>query len=118
MSNPPLTLYGLKNCDSCKKAMQALTAADHEVAFVDIREEADLAERVPAWLKAVGAEALVNRRSTTWRGLTTDQQAKALGDGAAALLIENPTLIKRPVIDTGADILVGWTSGTEQALQN
>ncbi|KCZ92326.1 ArsC/Spx/MgsR family protein [Hyphomonas johnsonii] len=117
MSIPPLTLYGLKNCDTCRKALAALTTAGHDVAFVDIRAEADLPARVPAWLKAVGAEKLVNRRSTTWRGLTTAQQAGALGDGAAALLIANPALIKRPVIDTGADILVGWDKGTEQALK-
>ncbi|WP_373007753.1 ArsC/Spx/MgsR family protein [Hyphomonas sp.] len=96
--------------------MTALTGSGREVAFVDIRAEADLPARVPAWLKAVGAEELVNRRSKTWRGLTTAQQATALGDGAV-LLIENPTLIKRPVIDTGADIIVGWDKGTEQALQ-
>ena len=118
MSNAPLTLYGLKNCDTCKKAMAALTASGRAVAFVDIRAEADLPALVPVWLKAVGAEKLVNRRSTTWRGLTVAQQATGLGESAAVLLIEHPTLIKRPVIDTGADILVGWTSGTEQALKN
>lgn len=117
MSQPPLTLYGLKNCDTCKKAISALTGSGREVAFVDIRAEANLPALVPAWLKAVGAEKLVNRRSTTWRGLTTAQQAQALGDDAVGLLIEHPTLIKRPVIDTGADILVGWDKGTEQALQ-
>jgi arsenate reductase len=117
MSNPPLTLYGLKNCDTCKKALGALSAAGHEVAFVDIRAEADLPSLVPAWLKEVGTEKLVNRRSTTWRGLTTDQQATALGDRAAALLIDNPTLIKRPVIVTGADVIVGWDKGAKQALR-
>jgi arsenate reductase (glutaredoxin) len=116
MAKQPLTLYGLKNCDTCKKALSALSDSGHEVAFVDIRAEADLPALVPAWLKAVGKAALVNRRSTTWRGLTTQQQADALGDKAAAILIANPTLIKRPVIDTGADVLVGWDKGTEQAL--
>ncbi|MBU2607572.1 MAG: ArsC family transcriptional regulator [Alphaproteobacteria bacterium] len=116
MSNAPLTLYGLKNCDTCKKAMTALTASGREVAFVDIRAEADLPGLVPVWLKAVGAEKLVNRRSTTWRSLTTAQQATGLGESAAVLLIEHPTLVKRPVIDTGAEILVGWDKGTQQAL--
>lgn len=116
MSAGPVTLYGLKNCDTCKKALKALDAADRDTAFVDIREEADLDRLVPAWLKAVGAEKLVNRRSTTWRTLSDDEKSGALGDGAAALLKANPTLIKRPVIDTGADVLVGWDSGTQQAL--
>ena len=117
MSNPPLTLYGLKNCDTCKKALGALSAAGREVAFVDIRAEADLRSLVPAWIKAVGTEKLVNRRSTTWRGLTTAEQVAALGDSAGVLLIDHPTLIKRPVIDTGASIVVGWDKGAQQALQ-
>lgn len=116
MSNAPLTLYGLKHCDTCKKAMTALTASGREVEFVDIRAETDLPGLVPVWLKAVGAEKLVNRRSTTWRSLTTAQQATGLGESAAVLLIEHPTLVKRPVIDTGAEILVGWDKGTQQAL--
>ena len=116
MSNPPLTLYGLKNCDTCKKALSALTAAGREVAFVDIRAEADLRSLVPAWIKAVGTEKLVNRRSTTWRGLTTAEQVAALGDSAGVLLIDHPTLIKRPVIDTGASIVIGWDKGAQQAL--
>lgn len=117
MSAGPLTLYGLKNCDTCKKALNALDAADRETAFVDIREEADLQRLVPAWLKAVGAEKLVNKRSTTWRNLSDDEKSEALGSGAKSVLMANPTLIKRPVIDTGSEILVGWDSGTQQALQ-
>jgi len=116
MSAGPVTLYGLKNCDSCKKALKELDASDRETAFVDIREDADLERLLPAWLKAVGAERLVNRRSTTWRTLSEAEKSGALGEGAAGLLKANPTLIKRPVIDTGAEILVGWDSGTQQAL--
>jgi len=117
MSVGPVTLYGLKNCDTCKKALKALEAHDRETAFVDIREEADLERLVPAWLTAVGAEKLVNKRSTTWRTLSEVDKADALGTGAKDVLIANPTLIKRPVIDTGADILVGWDNGAQQALR-
>ena len=116
MSAGPVTLYGLKNCDTCKKALRALEAADRETAFVDIREDADLDRLLPAWLKAVGAEKLVNRRSTTWRTLSETEKAGALGEMAETVLKAHPTLIKRPVIDTGAEILVGWDSGTQQAL--
>lgn len=116
MPKGPVTLYGLKNCDTCKKALKALDAAGRETAFVDIRAEADLKTLVPAWLKAAGAEKLVNRRSTTWRGLDERDKAGALGADAATVLQANPTLIKRPVIDTGTEILVGWDSSTQQAL--
>ena len=75
-----LTLYGLKNCDTCKKALKSLEAAGKQVSFVDIRAEADLAAKVPGWLEVAGAKALVNNRSTTWRGLSDDDKAKAETD--------------------------------------
>lgn len=107
-----IVLYGLKNCDTCKKALKALEAAHHSVDFVDIRAEADLPAKVPTWLDAVGADTLVNRRSTTWRNLS-----EADRDGAAeVLLIENPTLIKRPVIETGSTVYVGWTKAVQDAV--
>lgn len=102
-----LILYGLKSCDTCRKALKDLEAAGKAPAFVDIRAEANLAEKVPAWLAALGAEALVNRRSTTWRSLPDAEKASAEGDGAAALLIANPTLIKRPVIEEGGKVRIG-----------
>lgn len=107
-----LTLYGLKNCDTCKKALTALEATGRTVRFVDIRAEADLASKVPAWLTAAGPDLLVNRRSTTWRNL--DERARA-GD-PQSLLIANPTLIKRPVIEAGKEIHVGWAKPVQAAL--
>ena len=108
-----LTLYGLKNCDTCKKAMSALNADGHEVTMVDIRADADLNQKVPAWIEAVGADELVNKRSTTWRNLSTEEKSQVEQDKAEALLIDNPTLIKRPVIETGADVYVGWTKDVQ-----
>ena len=110
-----LTLYGLKNCDACKKAMKAMEGAGREVAFIDIRAEADLAVKLPAWLDAVGRDRLVNTRSTTWRGLDEAGRAKAEAD-PSALLQARPTLIKRPVIEAGGDIHVGWTRDVQAAL--
>ena len=107
-----LTLYGLKNCDTCKKALKALEAAGKSVAFVDIRTEADLAAKVPVWLEAAGADLLVNRRSTTWRNL--DETARAGEPGA--LLIANPTLVKRPVIEAGHAVHVGWSKEVQAVL--
>nr|WP_070961112.1 ArsC/Spx/MgsR family protein [Hyphomonas sp. Mor2] len=107
-----LTLYGLKNCDTCKKALKALEAANVAVQFVDIRAEADLEACVPAWLAAAGADVLVNRRSTTWRNLSEVERA---GD-PQALLIAHPTLVKRPVIDAGDQVHVGWSKPVQAAL--
>ena len=110
-----LTVYGLKNCDTCKKALKALEGSGVAHRFVDIREEADRVAKVPAWLEAVGEGALVNRRSTTWRNLSEADKSVASED-PAGLLIANPTLIKRPVIEQGAVIHVGWTPAVEAAL--
>lgn len=106
-----LTLYGLKNCDTCKKALKALDATGSDVRFVDIRAEADLENRVPAWLEAVGSDVLINRRSTTWRGLSDAERES----DPSSLLRANPTLIKRPVIEAGSAVYVGWTKNVQDA---
>lgn len=110
-----IRLYGLKNCDTCKKALSALEGAGRKVEFVDIRAEADLKEKVPYWLSHAGPKALVNTRSTTWRAL--DDTARALAESdPASILIDHPTLIKRPVIESGTEVLVGWTNAVQSEL--
>ncbi|GJL96912.1 MAG: hypothetical protein DHS20C06_07290 [Hyphobacterium sp.] len=110
-----MNLYGLKNCDTCKKAMKALDAAGQSYTFVDIRAEADVATLAPKWLKQVDASKLINTRSTTWRQLDEAERAKAETD-PADLLAANPTLVKRPVIERGNDVFVGWTKEVQAAL--
>lgn len=112
MAIPALTLYGLKNCDTCKKAVSALEAAGRKVTFVDIRAEADLPRKLPGWLGAVGADRLVNRRSTTWRALSEADRAR----DPFALLKDNPALIKRPVIEAGPETHAGWTPDVQARL--
>ncbi|MEE9380036.1 MAG: ArsC/Spx/MgsR family protein, partial [Hyphomonadaceae bacterium] len=92
--------------------MKTLEAAGRAVTFVDIRKDADLSAKVPVWLAALGADLLVNKRSTTWRGLDAATRAS----DPEALLIANATLIKRPVIETGNKVHVGWTKETQDAL--
>lgn len=111
-----LTLYGLKNCDTCKKARKALEASGRKIEFVDIRSGADLKKKVPAWLAELGPAALVNKRSTTWRNLPDGDRALVGANEAEAVLIEHPTLIKRPVIETGGAVCVGWTKAVQSAL--
>ncbi|MEE2526080.1 Spx/MgsR family RNA polymerase-binding regulatory protein [Hyphobacterium sp. HN65] len=110
-----MKLYGLKNCDTCKKAMKALDAAGQAYTFVDIRAEADVATLAPEWLKQVETAKLINTRSTTWRQLDEAQRARAESD-PAELLADNPTLVKRPVIEQGGKVLVGWTKDVQAAL--
>ncbi|MEO1040547.1 MAG: ArsC/Spx/MgsR family protein [Pseudomonadota bacterium] len=111
-----LTVYGLKICDTCRKALKALEAAGRSVRFVDVRADGGVSrDQIEVWLAAVGAAALVNTRSTTWRGLDEAARARAETD-AAGLLHEHPALIKRPVIETGAAVHVGWTKPVQAAL--
>lgn len=110
-----MNLYGLKNCDTCKKAMKALGAAGQDYTFVDIRAEADVASLAPQWLAQVEPAKLINTRSTTWRQLDESERAKAETD-PAGLLAANPTLVKRPVIERGDDVFVGWTKDVQAAL--
>lgn len=109
-----MRLYGLKNCDTCRKALKALEGAGKPVEFTDIREGAGEAD-FRRWIDALGADALVNRRSTTWRGLDEAARAAAEGPGAAALLAAHPALAKRPVIEDEAGVTVGWDAKTSAA---
>ena len=110
-----ITLYVLKNCDTCKLALREIAAAGLAHHFVDIRAEADLMALVPQWVKLAGVKTLLNTRSTTWRGLTLQDQRLADAE-PAALLIANPTLVKRPVIETDGELHVGWSAAVRGAV--
>lgn len=109
-------VYGISNCDSVKKARKWLDAAGIAYRFHDFRKDGLTPDTVAAMLAAVGAEKLVNKRGTTWRNLDPATQARAADDGVAALLVANPTLIKRPVIDTGDGWSVGFGKAEQAAL--
>ena len=106
-----LTLYGLKTCDTCKKAIKALEAAGHSVTDIDVRADGVPSDVLEGWLTEHG-EALVNMRSTTWRGLDEDQRLQAQTD-PVTLLGLHPTLIKRPVIVRDGVVTVGWTKAVQ-----
>lgn len=106
-----MLVYGLKTCDACRKAVKALKAAGEDVRLVDIREEPLEHDQIEHLVDELGPE-LVNKRSTTWREL--DEAARDLP--VAALLEAHPTVMKRPVIDTGHALYLGWGAEVEAAL--
>ena len=99
-----LQLYGLSNCDSCRAAQKWLKARNVPHTFHDIRKEGLDESLLRAWAGSAHGPYLVNRRSTTWRQLDEEQRARAETD-PVPLLLEYPTLIKRPVITDGETIL-------------
>lgn len=111
-----LTIYHLKACDTCRKAIKALGAAGHELELIDVRADGVAPSTLARLEKSVGWQALLNTRSTTWRRLSEAQKTDIDKDKALALLAAHPTLIKRPVIDTGTSISVGWTQNVQAAL--
>jgi len=102
-----IVIYGLRNCDSCRKALALVEAAGVACRFHDLRADGLPAGRLAAWLACVGWEALLNRRSTTWRTLPEAEKAGLDATVARRLMERHPTLIKRPVIETGEDLIVG-----------
>lgn len=102
-----MVLYGLKTCDTCRKALKSL----QDATFVDVRAQGVPAEAMNRALAQFGDD-LVNTRSTTWRGLDATERARP----AAELLADHPTLMKRPLIDDGGTLYLGWSADTRGAL--
>jgi len=111
-----ITVYGLKNCDTCRKALKWLADQDIDHRFHDVRNDGLDAARIVGWVDAAGLEILVNRRSTTWRNLSDAEREQAMGDKAVDFLTANVTLIKRPVIDNDGKITIGFNAAVEAAL--
>jgi arsenate reductase len=102
-----LTVYGIKQCDTCRKALKWLAAQGVEHRFHDFRVDGLSAELLREWLDSSFADKLVNRRSTTWRQIS-EEQRQSKGEELVALLLEYPTLIKRPVFVTDKIVIVGF----------
>ncbi len=102
-------IYGIKNCDTVKKARAWLESEGVEYRFVDVREEGITGRQVAQWIDQLGTEQLINKRSTTWKQLSTAEQASiASASAATELILAHPTLIKRPLLDTGSHLGTGF----------
>ena len=112
-----MILYGLKNCDTCKKARKALDAAGVNVTFHDVRADGVTKTQIAKWANAAGWEKLLNKSSTTWRGLDDADKDGVTEQTALALMAEHPTLIKRPIIEKGpTQVFVGWSKDVQEKL--
>jgi len=108
-----VTLYGIPNCDTVKKARTWLDAQGVTYTFHDFKKQGLDKALAQGWLKELGPEVLINRKGTTWRKLDTAVQEKAASPaGALTLMLEQPSVIKRPVLDRDGALSVGFTSDT------
>lgn len=105
-----LTLIGIKACDSMKKAVARLEQSATAYHFRDLKKQPPTLDEVLRWHRFVG-DTLLNKRGTSWRKLDADAQAQAASaEGIAALIVANPSLIKRPLLDAGDQATVGLDS--------
>lgn len=111
-----VTVHGLKNCDTCRKALKWLEAEDIDHRFHDVRADGVDAATLAAWAEAVGWETLLNRRGTTWRNLPDGEREGVDEAKAVALMDAHPALIKRPVFETDGGVMVGFTEDVKAAL--
>lgn len=103
-----VTLYGIPNCDTVKKARVWLDAHGIAYAFHDYKKQGAHSERVTGWVEQAGLEKVLNKSGTTFRKLTAAQKADLSPEAAVALMIEQPSLIKRPIAEHPGGLLVGF----------
>jgi arsenate reductase len=106
-----ITLHGIKNCDTVKKARNWLDEHSISYQFHDIRSDGLTEQMVEHWIKSVGWETVLNKRGTTWRKLDPANQKNVSGANVTALLLEHPAMIKRPVLDIDGKITIGFKAG-------
>ena len=110
------TLFGIKNCDTVKKARQWLDTHGIAYTFHDVRSDGLTKEQLEHWAKALGWQTLVNRRSTTWRTLSDDIKANLTESSAIEVILDNPTLMKRPVVEYKQTAFAGFKAEDYQTI--
>lgn len=103
-----ITIYGIKNCDSMKKAMRWLDEHGIDYRFHDYRKDGIDAGQLRGWERELGWEALLNRRGQLWRKLPQADRDNIDKAAAMQLMLDNPGIIKRPLIDTGSQRKLGF----------
>jgi Spx/MgsR family transcriptional regulator len=113
-----MIIYGISNCDTVKKAKNWLDSQNIDYQFHDFRKDGINKDIIYGWLNTVAWDKILNKRSTSWRNLDASTQQAINATNVVDLLVENPTLIKRPVMDVNDIITVGFNSDTYQGIFN
>lgn len=117
MHTQTIVVYGIKNCDSIKKARTWLENRQIPYRFHDYRLDGLEPTLLQNFIDNLGVETVLNQRSTSWRQLSEAQKSDLTTDKALQLLLENPTLIKRPILAIGDQLLVGFNPEQYSAIQ-
>lgn len=110
-----IKIFGIKNCDTIKRAIKWLEGNDLAFTFHDYRKDGITEEMVRIFVEKLGLDLVLNKRGTTWRKLPDDQKDTLDEKAAITLLTENEAMIKRPIFDLGDQLIIGF-SKKEQAL--
>lgn len=113
-----MTLYGITTCDTVRKARRWLEQQGIDYQYHDLRNDGIDRETLASWLDRLPADQLLNRRSTTWKMLDASVRDNLQEEVIPDLLAQHPTLIKRPVLDTGDHITTGFSEKAWLALFN
>lgn len=114
----PIKVYGLKKCSTCQKAEDWLKAHKVSYSFTDVRDDGISADQVKGWMKAVGGwEKLVNRAGYTWRGIPEAEREGLTDAKAVKLILANPSLIRRPLIEGKDGVSLGFSAKVQAALK-
>ena len=111
-----ITIYGIPNCDTMKKARRWLEANGVEYSFHDYRKLGVPEKKLRAWVKQAGWETVLNRRGTTWRKLDNEVKDAIDTESAIQIMLDNPSIIKRPVLESGRRLLIGFKENDYQQL--
>ena len=111
-----ITIYGIRNCDTMKKAFAALEARKVAYDFHDYKKDGVPPGKLQEWAKRVGWEKLANTRGPTWRNIPDAEKAGLTEARALALLEKHSSAIKRPVLEAGSKLLVGLDPADYQSL--
>ena len=114
-----LKVYGLKNCDTCRKALNWLMSENIEHKFFDIRKDGFLEADLKRWLSALGHKQLINRRGKSWGKIDPLIQESLNETTAASLVLSEPTLMKRPIFDDGKKLVIcGFKNEQQETLKS
>ncbi|OUS10337.1 arsenate reductase [Gammaproteobacteria bacterium 54_18_T64] len=105
-------LFGIKNCDTVRKARRWLEEHDVAFTFHDVRSDGLTQTQVAKWIDALGWEVVLNKRSTSWKTIAPERRENLDAVSVNALLLELPTLIKRPVLEIDGAVYVGFKADT------